>query len=147
MLVTRLCVSVCMPFAAFPHYSLAYCTDPDNLDKWYGVSPSCARLGRFAIATRVSLLWQHSANAKCQRVLVLTLCLVLSQWRQRNAVVSCAIIACNALQFLHALIAGFQTCWKIWCKMLQPMTAFDGITWRDVVLCVAVGTRDASIIV
>jgi len=27
-----------------------------------------------------------------------------------NAVVSCAIIACNALQFLHAIIAGFQKC-------------------------------------
>jgi len=25
-----------------------------------------------------------------------------------NAVVSCAIIACNALQFLHAIIAGFK---------------------------------------
>jgi len=33
-----------------------------------------------------------------------------------NAVVLCAIIACNALQFLHAIIAGFQTCWKIFMR-------------------------------
>ena len=48
-----------------------------------GCSPSCALLGGFAIGARVSLLWQDSANAKCQRVLVLALCLVfwLSQWR------------------------------------------------------------------
>jgi len=36
--------------------------------------PSCALLGGFAIGTRVALLWQHSANARCQRVLVLALC-------------------------------------------------------------------------
>ena len=40
--------------------------------------PSCALLGGFAIGARVALLWQHSANAKCQRVLVLALCLVTS---------------------------------------------------------------------
>jgi len=28
-------------------------------------------------------------------------------------------------------------------KVLQPMTAFGGITWRST--CVAIGTRDASI--
>ena len=36
--------------------------------------PSCALLGGFAIGERVVLLWQHNANAKCQRVLVLALC-------------------------------------------------------------------------
>jgi len=30
--------------------------------------PSCAVLGGFAIGARVALLWQHNANAKCQRV-------------------------------------------------------------------------------
>jgi len=38
--------------------------------------PSCALLGRFAISARISLLWQRGLNAKCQRVLVLALCLV-----------------------------------------------------------------------
>jgi len=39
--------------------------------------PSCALFGGgFAIGAWVVLLWQHSANAKCQRVLVLALCLV-----------------------------------------------------------------------
>ena len=38
---------------------------------------SYALLGGFAIGARVALLWQHSANGKCQRVLVLALCLVI----------------------------------------------------------------------
>jgi len=41
-----------------------------------GVPPSCALLGGFAIGAQVSLLLRHSLNAKFQRVLVLTLCLV-----------------------------------------------------------------------
>ena len=41
-----------------------------------GDAPSCALLDGFAIGARVALLWQHSANTKCQRVLVLALCLV-----------------------------------------------------------------------
>jgi len=40
-------------------------------------APSCALLGGFAISAWVTLLWQHSTNAKCQRVLVLAVCLVL----------------------------------------------------------------------
>jgi len=31
-------------------------------------------LGGFAIGARVALLWQHNANAKCRRVLVVALC-------------------------------------------------------------------------
>jgi len=38
---------------------------------------SCALLGGFAIGARVSLLLQHNPNAKCQRVLLLALCLVI----------------------------------------------------------------------
>jgi len=38
---------------------------------------SHALLGGFAIGAQVALIWQRSTNAKCQRVLVLTLCLVL----------------------------------------------------------------------
>jgi len=37
---------------------------------------SCALLRGFAIGARVALLWQNIANAKCQRVLVLAVCLV-----------------------------------------------------------------------
>jgi len=44
---------------------------------------SCALLGGFAIGARFSLLWQHSANAKLKRVLVLALCLVLF-WCRRS---------------------------------------------------------------
>ena len=76
ILVTRvcLCLCVCLSLAAFPHY----CTDPDVTWRNGRGSPSCALilLGGFAIGARVSLLRQHSANAKCQWVLVLALCLV-----------------------------------------------------------------------
>jgi len=40
-------------------------------------APNCALFGGFAIGARVALLWQHSANAKCQRVLLLALALYL----------------------------------------------------------------------
>ena len=39
-----------------------------NLGEWYRDAPSCALLGGFVIGARVALLWQHNANAKCQRV-------------------------------------------------------------------------------
>jgi len=47
-----------------------------NFGEREGVPPNCVLFGGFAIGARVSLLWQHSANAKCQRVLVLAPCLV-----------------------------------------------------------------------
>jgi len=72
ILVTRVCLSVCLSAAAYPHY----CTNPD-VTLGTGVSPSCALLDGFEIGARVVLLWQHSANAKCQRVLVLALRLVI----------------------------------------------------------------------
>jgi len=53
-----------------------YCTDPDVTWGTVGVPPSCAPLGGFAIRERIALLRQHSANAKCQRVLVLALGLI-----------------------------------------------------------------------
>jgi len=34
-----------------------------NLGEWYGMPPSCALLGGFAIGARVALLWQHYGNA------------------------------------------------------------------------------------
>jgi len=34
-----------------------------NLGEWYGLPPSCALLGGFAIGTRVALLWKHNANS------------------------------------------------------------------------------------
>jgi len=52
----RLCV--CLSAVACPHY----CTDPDVT---WGMPPSYALLGGFAIGTRVALLWQHNVNANC----------------------------------------------------------------------------------
>ena len=49
---------------------------PDVTWGTVGVPPSCAPLGGFAIRERIALLRQHSANAKCQRVLVLALGLI-----------------------------------------------------------------------
>ena len=34
-----------------------------NLAEWYGMPPSCALVGGFAIGERVVLLWQHYGNA------------------------------------------------------------------------------------
>ena len=76
ILVTRVCVSVCL--CPLPHAHTTARTRI-QLGGVVGVPPSCALLGGFAIRARVSLLWQHSPNAKCQRVLVFALCLVY--WR------------------------------------------------------------------
>ena len=66
----RLCVHLFL--AAFPHY----CTDPDvTLGNGRGPVYSYALLGRFAIVARC---YDNIApNAKCQRVLVLALYLVV----------------------------------------------------------------------
>jgi len=57
------------------------------------------------------------------------------------AVVSCAIIARNALQFLHAIIvflhaiiACFQTCWKIFMRQTCCSQWQRLVESRDVVL-------------
>ena len=64
----------CVCLSAFPHY----CT---NLHvAWRsGRRRSLCTVGRICnrcVGARVSLLWQHNPNAKCQRVLVFGLCLV-----------------------------------------------------------------------
>jgi len=61
--------------------SMNYCTDPNVTWGMVGVPPSCALLGGYVIGARVALLWQHSANTKCQRVLVLALYLVCCSGR------------------------------------------------------------------
>ena len=59
ILVTAVCVSVCLSLAAFPHYG----TDPDvSWGMLGGATSSCALLGGFAIGARVSLLWQQIAE-------------------------------------------------------------------------------------
>jgi len=67
------CLSVCLSAAACPHYY----TDPDVTWGMVGAPRICALFGGFAIGARIALLWQHRANAKCQRVFVLALCPVL----------------------------------------------------------------------
>jgi len=64
------CLSVRGRMPTLPHGSGC------NLGEWQRVPTSCALLGGFAIGARVSLLRQHRANAKRQRVLVLAVCLV-----------------------------------------------------------------------
>jgi len=78
IVVTRVCLSVCVPVGGCMPTLLH---GPGcNLGGMVGVTPSCALLGGFAIGARVALLWQHSANTKCQWVFVLTLCLVVNFW-------------------------------------------------------------------
>jgi len=57
----RLCVCVCVSVCLSPHSHTTARTGC-KLGEWHGVPPTCAQLGRFAIDTRVSLLWQHSAE-------------------------------------------------------------------------------------
>ena len=74
IVVMAICECVCVSLTAFPHY----CMDPDVTWGNGRGAPCCALLGRFAICAWVSFLWQHSANVKCRRVLVLTICLVVT---------------------------------------------------------------------
>ena len=69
----RLCVSVSVCLR--PH-AITLLHGPGCNLGIVGDAPSCALLGGFASGARVALLWQHSAKAKCQRVLVLALYLV-----------------------------------------------------------------------
>jgi len=69
-----------------------YCTDPDVTWEMAGDAPNCALLGGFAIGARVALLRQYSANAKCQRVFVLALCLVGNR---------SVLLASNLRKFVH----------------------------------------------
>jgi len=71
----HVCVSVCLYLAAFPQY----CTDPNVTWGMVGAPSSCALLGGFAIGARGFRCYDNIApNAKCQRVLVLALCLVIT---------------------------------------------------------------------
>ena len=66
----RVCLSVCVcpwPLPILLHGPGC------NLGNGIGGAPSCSLIGGFAIGSRVALPLQHSADAKCQRVLVLTL--------------------------------------------------------------------------
>ena len=71
IVVTRVCL--CLFAAAWPHY----CMNPNVTWGMIGVPPIDGTNRRICNrCNRVALLWQHSAKAKCQRVLVLALCLV-----------------------------------------------------------------------
>jgi len=63
--VVSVCLSVCGRMPLLLHGPGC------NLEERYGMPRNCALLGGFAISARVALLWEHSANTKCQRVLVL----------------------------------------------------------------------------
>ena len=68
----RLCV--CLSLAEFPHYS----THADVTWEWSGCPLVVQLLGAFAISARGFSCYDNIVpNAKCQRVLVLALCLVV----------------------------------------------------------------------
>jgi len=56
IVVTRVCVSVRGRMPTLLHGPGC------NLGDWWGMPPSCALLGGFAIGARVVLLWQHYGN-------------------------------------------------------------------------------------
>ena len=74
-----MCLFVCESVCPLPHsHTTAWTIGPGcNLRVGVGVSSSCALFGRFGIGARVSLLDNIVPNTKCQRVLVLALCLVM----------------------------------------------------------------------
>jgi len=61
----RLCVCLCVSVYVRGRMPTILHVLGYNLGEWYGMPPSCALLGEFAIGARVALLWQHNANAKC----------------------------------------------------------------------------------
>ena len=58
IVVTAICLCVCLSLAAFPHY----CTDAGVNWAMVGMPSSWALLGRFAIGAWVLLLRQHNAE-------------------------------------------------------------------------------------
>jgi len=66
------CLCVCLSLTACPHY----CMDPGVSWGMVWLPSSYALLGRFAIGARGCCYYNIVPNAKCQRVLVLALCLV-----------------------------------------------------------------------
>jgi len=75
------CLSVCLSFAAFPHY----CTDPDVT---WGNGSGCRLVVQYwaylQSVHRFRCYGNIAQNTKCQRVLVLALCLVVG-CEQRGA--------------------------------------------------------------
>jgi len=69
------CLSVCLSLATFPHY----CTDPDIT--WGNHGTGCPLIVHYWADLRlvhgIRCYDNRSPNAKCQRVFVLALCLVL----------------------------------------------------------------------
>jgi len=62
------CVSVCLPVRG--RMPTVFHGPGYNFGEWYGMTPSCALLGGFAIDARVALLWQHYGNAwQCPAVI------------------------------------------------------------------------------
>jgi len=73
MYIVCVCVSACLSAAAFPVPTLL-----QGPGRNLGNGRGCPLVVHYwADLQSVALLSQHSANAKCQRVLVLALCLVL----------------------------------------------------------------------
>jgi len=73
ILVTRVSVYV----SPSPYAHALYCTDPDVTWGNDRDAPSCALLGGFALAHGFRCYDNLAPNAKCQRVLVLAVCLVI----------------------------------------------------------------------
>jgi len=122
-------------------HAYIYCIEQDVTWGMVGVPPSCALLGRFAIGARVSLLWQHSANAKCQPVLVLALCLGLNV----TSTVNCHLIQFSSfvamwmVPYGHHTVRHFLTFILLFsvygCIMRINMTTYvrEVKVWRHVV--------------
>ena len=72
------CLSVCLSLDAFLHYY----TDPDvTLGEWYGVTPSYAPFGSYAVG--FVAMATYEPNAKCQRGHLYLIAVTLTLVRQK----------------------------------------------------------------
>ena len=104
-----MCLSVCPS----PHsYTTIRSTDSDvTSDAGRGVPSSCALLGRFAIGAGFRCHDNIAPNAKCERMLVLALCLVV------GAVILYTRLQCTAIAPLHDAL----------CQQLSPAAACKAV--------------------
>jgi len=119
----RVCLSVCLSLVTFPHY----CTDSDVT--WRNGS-GCP----LVVHCWADLQLVHgfhccdniAPNAKCQRVLVLAVCLFCFVFIEKTFGIYVANFCC-----LASLPLVLSHCWLGSRKGIQPVKELSGRYWRD----------------
>ena len=130
---------------------LSVCPSPhSHTTAWnQGVLSSCILLGGFAIGARISLLaYDNTApNAKCQQVLVLTLCLItiiiiIIKMTTSSSVAFFQISAATESRIVLYCIKYTSTewmcCWGCWCSLYSQYHIHSSVLlWRKLTLATA----------